>query len=64
MAVTLVAKSLERGAALDTLASKADPTAVRVMVEGALLIYKGAIAFALTPLIWLLGAGISMIQKR
>lgn len=47
-AVTLVANSLEGGAALDTLGGKADPTAVRAMVEGALLIYNGSIAFAVT----------------
>ena len=46
-AVTLVANSLEGGAALDTLGGKADPTAVRAMVEGALLIY-GSIAFVVT----------------
>jgi hypothetical protein len=47
-AVTLVANSLEGGAALDTLGGKADPTTVRAMVEGALLNYKGSIAFAVT----------------
>lgn len=49
-AVTLVADSLEGGAALDTLGGKADPTAVRALVEGALLIYNGPIAFVTTGL--------------
>jgi hypothetical protein len=56
MAVTLVADSLEGGAALDTLGGKADPTAVRALVEGALLIYNGPIAFVTTGL-FLGGAG-------
>jgi hypothetical protein len=50
LAVTLVANSLEGGAALDTLGGKADPTAVRAMVEGSLLIYNGSIAFVVTGL--------------
>ena len=49
-AVTLVADSLEGGAVLDTLGGKADPTAVRALVEGALLIYNGPIAFVTTGL--------------
>lgn len=48
-AVTLVADSLEGGAALDTLGG-ADPSAVRALVEGTLLIYNGSIAFAATTL--------------
>jgi hypothetical protein len=55
-AVTLVADSLEGGAALDTLGGKADPTAVRALVEGALLIYNGPIAFV-TPGLVLGAAG-------
>lgn len=49
-AVTLVADSLEGGAVLDTLGGMADPTAVRALVEGTLLIYNGAIAFTVTAL--------------
>jgi hypothetical protein len=49
-AVTLVAHSLEGAAALNTLGGKADPTAVRALVEGTLLIYNGFIAFTVTGL--------------
>lgn len=49
-AVSLVADSLEGGAVLDTLGGKADPTVVRALVEGTLLIYNGSIAFAVTAL--------------
>jgi hypothetical protein len=48
--VTLVANGLEGAAALDTLGSKADPSAVRALTEGYLLIYNGSIAFAITGL--------------
>jgi hypothetical protein len=47
-AVTLVADGLEGGAVLDTLSGRADPSAVRALVEGTLLIYNGSIAFAVT----------------
>lgn len=47
-AVTLVADSLEGAAVLNTVGGHADPTAVRALVEGTLLIYNGAIAFAVT----------------
>ena len=50
MAVTLVADSLMGGAALDTLGGKADPTAVRALVEGALLMLNGPMAFVTTGL--------------
>jgi len=49
-AVSLVADSLEGGAVLDTLGGKADPSAVRALVEGTILIYNGSIAFAVTAL--------------
>ena len=49
-AVSLVADSLEGGAVLDTLSGKADPSAVRALVEGTILIYNGSIAFAVTAL--------------
>src|SRR5271157_5296197 len=50
MAVTLVADSLEGGAALDTLGGKADSTAIRALVEGALLMLNGPMAFVTTGL--------------
>ena len=50
MAVTLVADSLMGGAALDTLGGKADPTAIRALVEGALLMLNGPMAFVTTGL--------------
>jgi hypothetical protein len=46
-AVSLVADGLEGGAVLNTVGGT-DPTVVRALVEGTLLIYNGAIAFALT----------------
>lgn len=49
-AVSLVADSLEGGVVLDTVGGTADPTAVRALVEGTLLIYNGSIAFAVTGL--------------
>lgn len=48
--VTLVANGMEGGAALDTLGGNADPSAVRALTEGYLLIYNGAIAFVMTGL--------------
>jgi hypothetical protein len=49
-AVSLVADGLEGGAVLDTVGGTTDPTAVRALVEGTLLIYNGSIAFAVTGL--------------
>jgi len=49
-AAILAANSLEGGAVLDTIGGRADPTAVRALVEGTLLIYNGPIAFALSGL--------------
>jgi hypothetical protein len=48
--VTLVANGLEGGAVLDTLSGNADPSVVRALTEGYLLIYNGSIAFAITGL--------------
>lgn len=48
--VTLVANGLEGGAALDTLGGNADPSVVRALTEGYLLIYNGSIAFVMTGL--------------
>ena len=47
--VTLVAASLEGGAALDTVGGLADPTAIRALNEGTILIYQsiGCILIAL-----------------
>ncbi len=47
---TLVANGLEGAAVLDTLGGSADPSAVRALVEGTILIYNGSIAFVLTGL--------------
>jgi hypothetical protein len=48
--VTLVANGLEGGAALDTLSGNADPSVVRALTMGYLLIYNGSIAFVMTGL--------------
>jgi len=50
VAVTVVADGLEGGAVLDTLNGTADPSAVRALIAGTLLIYNGSIAFAITGL--------------
>jgi hypothetical protein len=49
--VTLVANGLEGAAVLDTLGGRGgDPSAVRALKEGTLLIYNGSIAFVITGL--------------
>ena len=48
--VTLLADGLEGGATLDTLGGNADPSAVRALIDGTLLIFNGSIAFVLTGL--------------
>lgn len=48
--VTLVADSLEGAAALDAVSGSADPSVVRALVEGTILIYNGSIAFGITGL--------------
>ncbi len=50
MGVTLVANGLEGGAVLDTLGGGGDPSAVRALKMGTLLVYNGSIAFAITGL--------------
>jgi len=50
VAVTVVADGLEGGAVFDTLNGNADPSAVRALIAGTLLIYNGSIAFAITGL--------------
>jgi len=49
-AVSLVADGLDGGAVLDTVGGMTDPTVVRALVEGTLLIYNGSVAFAVTGL--------------
>lgn len=49
-AVSLVADGLEGGAVLNTLGGNTDPSVVRALVEGTLLIYNGSVAFAVTGL--------------
>lgn len=48
IAITLVADGLQGGAVLDTLGGNADPSAVRALTEGTLLIYNGSTAFVIT----------------
>jgi hypothetical protein len=50
LGVTLVANGLEGGAVLDTLGGSADPSVVRALTMGYLLIYNGSIAFVMTAL--------------
>lgn len=50
LAVTLVADGLEGGAVLDALSGRADPSAIRALIEGTLLIYNGSTAFAMTAM--------------
>ncbi|MGE5803518.1 MAG: hypothetical protein ACM358_14820 [Gemmatimonadota bacterium] len=50
VAVTVVADGLEGGAVLDTLNGNPDPSAVRALIAGTLLIYNGSIVFAITGL--------------
>jgi hypothetical protein len=50
LGVTLVGNGLEGGAALDTPGGKADPSVVRALTMGYLLIYNSSIAFAITAL--------------
>ena len=59
-AVSLVADGLEGGAVLDTVGGMTDPTAVRALVEGTLLIYNGSVAFAVTGL-FMASAGYSIL---
>jgi len=59
-AVSLVADGLEGGAVLDTLGGNADPSAVRALVEGTILIYNGSIAFAVTML-FMASAGFAIL---
>ena len=56
LGVTLVANGLEGGTVLDTLGGDADPSVVRALTMGYLLIYNGSIAFVMTAL-YLAAAG-------
>ena len=62
LAVTLVADGLEGGAVLDTLQRRADPSVVRALVQGTILIYNGSIAFAITGLV-LAAAGFATLAS-
>jgi hypothetical protein len=48
LAVTLVADGLQGGAALDAVSGAADPSSVRTLLEGTILIYNGSTAFVMT----------------
>jgi hypothetical protein len=50
VAVTLVADGLQGGAVLDTLGGNADPSVVRGLTAGTILIYNGSTAFVITAL--------------
>jgi hypothetical protein len=63
VAVTVVADGLEGGAILDTLNGNADPSAVRALIAGTLLIYNGSIAFVITGLFPGVG-GMGDIRER
>lgn len=61
-AVSLVADGLEGAAVLDTLGN-INPTIVRALVEATLLIYNGAIAFAVTAL-FMGTAGFAILKTK
>lgn len=63
LGVTLVANGLEGGAVLDTLGGGADPSAVRALTMGYLLIYNGSVAFIMTAL-YLAAAGYGTLATR
>lgn len=50
IAITLVADGLQGGAVLDTLNGNADPSVVRALTGGTILIYNGSTAFVVTGL--------------
>jgi len=60
---SLVADRLEGAAVLDAASGRVDPSAVRAHVEGTLLIYNGAIAFAVTGL-FMAAAGYAILGTR
>lgn len=62
-AVSLVADGLEGGAVLNTLGGNTDPIVVRSLQEGTLLIYNGAVAFAVTGL-FMASAGYAIVATR
>jgi hypothetical protein len=63
LGVTLVANGLEGGAALDTVGGDADPSVVRALTMGYLLIYNGPIAFIMTAL-YMAAAGYATFATR
>ena len=62
-AVSLVADGLEGAAVLNTISVEPDPLITRTLVEGTLLIYNGAIAFAVTALC-MGSAGVATLGTR
>ena len=63
LGVTLVANGLEGAAALDTLTGHADPSVVRALSMGYILIYNGSIAFVMTAF-YLAVAGYATFATR
>jgi hypothetical protein len=63
LAVTLVADGLAGGAILDAISSQPDPSAVRALILGTLLIYNSSTAFVMTAL-FLAVAGFATLGTR
>jgi hypothetical protein len=63
LAVTLVADGLAGGATLDSISSQPDPSAVRALILGTLLIYNGSTAFVMTAM-FLAVAGFATLGTR
>jgi hypothetical protein len=62
-AVSLVADGLEGGAVLHAASGQVEPSVVRALQEATLLIYNGAIAFAVTGL-FMAAAAYSILRTR
>jgi len=62
-AVSLIADGLQGGAILGTVGGTTNPTVVKALVEGTLLIYNGAIALTVTGFFMAL-AGYSILGTR
>ncbi len=63
LAVTLVADGLAGGAILDAISAQPDPSAVRALILGTLLIYNSSTAFVMTAL-FLAVAGFATLGTR
>jgi hypothetical protein len=63
LAVTLVADGLAGGAVLDAISSQPDPSVVRALTLGTILIYNSATAFAMTAM-FLAVAGVATLGTR